>query len=288
MDSSFQFALAGREKEARQQYATGWKRYLLALSKEQHNITLPGERELVATLTAESDSFRRQAEEFFRRTGQPRENLYFGGPKRPGLYGTFREIKGLSAKILQLNQDNMETADRQARDLARSSLIWYGGGLAVGVALAVFLVAGTIRTILYPIRAVTESAAAIGAGNLDQLVPVYSKDELGQLAAAFNAMTHRLREYQQSQKAQLIRRSRPARPRSTPSPIRCWWWTGSSASSWRIRLPAASSAPCLKSRERMRPWCGSPPSPCGSLWPTSWRTSGNTCRKASTRPLPCR
>ena len=73
----------------------------------------------------------------------------------------------------------MEAADRQARGLARSSLIWYGGRLAIGIALAVFLVAGTIRTILYPIRVVTESAAAIGAGNLDQLVPIYSWDELG-------------------------------------------------------------------------------------------------------------
>ena len=77
----------------------------------------------------------------------------------------------------------MEEANRQARRLAHSSLIWYGGGLAIGIALAVFLIAGMIRTVLYPIRAVTESAAAIGAGDLDQLVPISSEDELGQLAS---------------------------------------------------------------------------------------------------------
>ena len=73
MDSSFQFALAGRENEAREQYETSWRRYAQALSKEQHNITLPGEAELVATLTALSDNYRRQGQEFFKRSGQPRD-----------------------------------------------------------------------------------------------------------------------------------------------------------------------------------------------------------------------
>jgi signal transduction histidine kinase len=221
MDSSFQFALAGREKEAREQYETSWRRYAQALSKAQHNIAVPGEAELVGTLTALSDNYRRQGQEFFKRAGQPRDRLYFGGQKLPGLYGRFREIKDASGKILQLNQDNMKAAARQARDLARSSLLWYAAGLAIAIALAVFLVAGTIRTILYPIRAVTESAAAIGAGNLDQLVPIYSSDELGQLAAAFNAMTHQLRDYQQSHKAQLIRAQQTSQAtiNSFPDPV---------------------------------------------------------------------
>jgi signal transduction histidine kinase len=93
--------------------------------------------------------------------------------------------------------------------------------LAIAVALAVFLVASTIRTILYPIRAVTESATAIGAGNLDQLVPVYFHDELGQLAAAFNAMAHQLRDFRQSHKAQLIRAQQTSQATidSFPDPV---------------------------------------------------------------------
>ena len=86
----------------------------------------------------------------------------------------------------------MEDADGRRRGWPAPRLIWYSAGLAIGIALAVFLMASTIRTILYPIRAVTESAAAIGAGNLDQLVPISSEDELGQLASAFNAMARQL------------------------------------------------------------------------------------------------
>src|SRR5262249_42545942 len=50
------------------------------------------------------------------------------------------------------------------------------------------------HAILRPIRAVTESAHGVGAGDLDQVVPYLSGDALGQLAVAFNRMTQRLRE----------------------------------------------------------------------------------------------
>ena len=147
-----------------------------------------------------SGHYRRQGDAFFAASGPHRDRLYFGEPREQGILGTFREIKAVSGEILRINQQNMEESNRQARRQARSSLIWYGGGLAIGMALAVFLVARTIRTILYPIRAVTESVVAIGAGNLDQLVPVSSEDELGQLASAFNSMARQLRDYRQSHK----------------------------------------------------------------------------------------
>ena len=67
----------------------------------------------------------------------------------------------------------------------------------------------------------TESAKAIGAGNLDQVVPIMSDDELGQLAAAFNAMARQLREFRQSHKAQLIRAQRTSQATidSFPEPV---------------------------------------------------------------------
>jgi signal transduction histidine kinase len=205
IDSSFQFALAGREQESHKQYQTNLRRYDASLKNEQHNVTLPGEAELVERLSKLSNRYRRQGDTFFQPAGEHRDKLYFGGPDDPGLFGTFGEIKFVAGEILRINQTNMEEANRQARRVARSSLLWYGGGLAAGIALAIFVVGRTIRTILHPIRAVTESASAIGAGNLDQLVPVSSEDELGQLASTFNAMARQLRIYRQSHNAQLTR-----------------------------------------------------------------------------------
>jgi signal transduction histidine kinase len=61
------------------------------------------------------------------------------------------------------------------------------------------------RAILVPLRRLTESAHEIEGGNLDLVVQVTSRDELGQLAAAFNAMAASLRELRRSDQARLLR-----------------------------------------------------------------------------------
>jgi signal transduction histidine kinase len=49
------------------------------------------------------------------------------------------------------------------------------------------------RAIANPVRRLTEAAGAVAQGQLDQQVPVKSRDELGRLSQAFNEMTTRLR-----------------------------------------------------------------------------------------------
>ena len=221
IDSAFQFALATREQESRKQYDDNWQAYEASLAKERRNITVPGEADVVDRLTAVSLRYHQQGEAFFAGSGPARSELYFGRPERPGLYATFREIKALYGTILRMNEDQMERANQEARRLARSALVGYSGGLALGVGLALLLIASTLRTVLHPIRAVTESATAIGAGNLDQLVPFASADELGQLASAFNTMTRQLRDYRRSHKAQLRRAQQTSQATidSFPDPV---------------------------------------------------------------------
>jgi signal transduction histidine kinase len=206
IDSSFTFALAGREIQAKEQFVENWKQYLVNLDKEQHNVTLPGEEVLVERLTALTDSYRRQGDNFYSQTDIVERNLaYFREDGQGGLLKTFQEIKKVSGQILQLNQANMEEASREARATANSSLVWFGIGLGLAAVLALLLARHTVNAILQPIRAVTDSALAIGSGNLNQVVPVIPRDELGQLAGAFNTMAHQLRDYRQSQQAQLLR-----------------------------------------------------------------------------------
>lgn len=45
------------------------------------------------------------------------------------------------------------------------------------------------RLVYLPLRDLEDGAKRLSAGNLDQMIPVRSSDELGQLAASFNAMT---------------------------------------------------------------------------------------------------
>ena len=205
IDSAFQFALAGRPDKAHDQYAASWQEYDKALSSEQNNITLPGEAELVERLAALTEQYRANGNAFFAGPERDRQNLYFGSE---GLLARFGELKKVSRQILRLNQDNMEQASRHARDLARQSLAWFAAGLVVAVVLALLSTWYVVRTILQPIEAMTRAAQGISAGQLDQVVPYLSFDEFGQLAQAFNTMAHRLRDYRQSQSAQLLRAQR--------------------------------------------------------------------------------
>jgi two-component system, NtrC family, sensor histidine kinase KinB len=223
IDSSFQFALAGREKESREQYEENWANFQKSLDGEAKNITVPGEKELDDRLNELARSYHELGNAFFQRPQGERTAIYFGGEngKTRGLLALFRDIKTESGGILRLNEQNMKDIDNATKRLARSSLFYYSGGLVIGIVLAVFLVASTIRTIVSPVRAATESAVAIGAGNLDQVVPITSDDELGQLAAAFNTMARQLREFRQSHKAQLIRAQRTSQATidSFPDPV---------------------------------------------------------------------
>jgi signal transduction histidine kinase len=216
IDSSFNYALLGREQKAYEDYRANWKEYDRNLDGESHNITiLPTEQELFDRLKALTDQYRAQGQVFFTpgRSREQRSQDYLGAPEepgRPGLLQRFKEIKGVSSAIRELNQKNMEDARDDARRTAVAAQIWLGGGLALAALLAGLLAWSTTRAILRPIRSVTDSAVAIGLGDLNQAVPVLSHDELGRLAEAFNRMARQLLGYRQSHSARLLRVQRTA------------------------------------------------------------------------------
>jgi signal transduction histidine kinase len=223
IDSAFQFALAGRPEMARRQYDREWRTFEEYHRKEQGNITLPGEGELVERLTALSAEYRRQGDAFWQLGDTSQQNrAYFGeegGPDR--LYGLFKQLKTTSTDILKLNQANMEEASADAKATAASSVHWLGGGLAVAAAIAGLLAWRTVRDVLRPIRAVTSAARGIAAGDLDQIVPQLASGELGELSQAFNAMAGRLRDYRHSALTRLMRAQQASQAAidSFPDPV---------------------------------------------------------------------
>src|SRR5262249_37435229 len=120
IDSSFHIALAGREDDARQQYEGHWKQFYENIEKENENITLPSEGELVQELTALGEDYHRCGDSFFeRRSREERDQIYFQRPG--GLLDLFQKIKSVAIEILRINQQNMEEASQEARDAARWS-----------------------------------------------------------------------------------------------------------------------------------------------------------------------
>ena len=166
--------------------------------------------------------YRERGIDFFENSDvEHRQEDYFGKADQPGLLAVFKEMKDESDEILRLNQDNMERADREARETASSSLLWFAICLSLVAILALLLARRTINTIIRPIHSVTESVLAIGSGNLNQIVPAVSSDELGQLAGAVNTMARQLRDYRQSQQAHFLRVQQAAQATidSFPDPV---------------------------------------------------------------------
>ncbi|MGQ0547585.1 MAG: adenylate/guanylate cyclase domain-containing protein, partial [Betaproteobacteria bacterium] len=70
-------------------------------------------------------------------------------------------------------------------------------GLLTIVAAAVVLTRAMRRVVVRPIEALAEVARRVGEGDFGARAPVASRDEIGQLAGAFNDMTARLQESRQ-------------------------------------------------------------------------------------------
>ena len=202
IDSSFQFALAGREEHAVKQFEANWKAFDEQFDVEAKNITIhPVEDDLVARLRELRADYRQRGQRFFALPSKSpeRTSAYFGFAGDPGLLGRFNEVKDTANTILRINQENMEQARDEARAQARSALIAFGVSLTVVALLLTGIGWYLLRTFLAPIVAVTEAAHAIGSsGQLDRTVPVFGRDELGRLAVAFNVMTRELRQYRRS------------------------------------------------------------------------------------------
>jgi signal transduction histidine kinase len=230
IDSAFQFTLVAQglkdqrerellESKARHAFTENWQRYEVALSKEQDNITIhPAEDELVDHLLDATKRYRSQGNAFMQRGKSITHQDYYGDA---GLLSTFDRIKQVADDILQLNEKEMKKDSDTASRTAIRSMVGLGFALAVAVCLAGLSAWYTTRATLRPIQEVTQAALGISAGNLDQVVPTVSRDELGQLAKAFNTMARHLRDYRQSQSARFLRvqRTSQATIDSFPDPI---------------------------------------------------------------------
>src|SRR5262249_42878692 len=111
--------------------------------------------------------------------------------------------------------------DLKAREAARDSRRLMVGILVGSAVLATAIALGLSRSILGPITAVTRGARALAAGDYGQQGPVTPRDELGELAATFNAMARTLDDYRRAGTARLVRARRTAQATidSFPDPV---------------------------------------------------------------------
>ena len=217
MDSSLLFAIGGEEARGREQLAESRLLFDKNFEAERNNITIhPREDQLVSELTTLREKYMKLTERFFAATPGERTRLYF-----TEALPTFNRIKDRADDVLNLNQSNMEAMDHQARSAATRSIQWMVLALIGSAAVATLIAVLLSRSLLVPIRGVTRAARSMARGDLEQVVPVVSRDELGELAAAFNSMASTIREYNNAGTARLVRAQKTAQATidSFPDPV---------------------------------------------------------------------
>lgn len=176
------------------------RRFEQNLRKQLNNVSLPGELEESQRLANLWSAFRRSLDALRVEPDQERRQIYV-----KGLLPIYLGARAASQRIAALNMNNVVSADGRVRRRmieVRDALIVL---VLVGTALTVLVIAAAGATVLQSLRELTGSALRIGAGDLDLTVPVRARDEVGQLAEAFNGMAERLRAYRKDDRDRLLR-----------------------------------------------------------------------------------
>jgi two-component system, NtrC family, sensor histidine kinase KinB len=172
------------------------------LQFQQRNVTVLGEQALTDRMTEEWKIYREEFENLMKplNTEMARRDIF-----RNRILVQSDNLRDTTQKIIDLNLNNMVSVDGQTRTRAletrRTLLILVFSGFA----LAVVFIALIWPSIFRPIAGLMRSVHEIQHGNLDLVVNVHSRDEMGQLAEAFNEMALSLRNLRRNDHARLLR-----------------------------------------------------------------------------------
>ncbi|MBC7816128.1 MAG: HAMP domain-containing protein, partial [Planctomycetaceae bacterium] len=152
------------------------------LQDEFNNVTLPGEGEAAEQLRTAWQAYLATNDKLLNpATSTAERERDFRGTLRD----QSRTVKDRAQVIARMNLENMVKEDGEIKRTAaktRTSMI----ALAIAASvLAIVFAAVVSRSLLQPLRSLTKSAREIEHGNLDLVVKVRGRDEVGQLAEAF-------------------------------------------------------------------------------------------------------
>jgi GAF domain-containing protein len=97
--------------------------------------------------------------------------------------------------LVSLTEEIEATRSIQVVSARRTMVLYPAIAVGLSILLGIGLTWRTVRSIAIPVERLTEGASHLAAGALEERVSIYSEDELGQLAGAFNQMAERLQMF---------------------------------------------------------------------------------------------
>ena len=161
------------------------------LDRQLHNTKLPGEPELNRQLSTNYQAFTNAGTRIFSLNQQGAQRDAFQKKLMPGLL----TIDTLLDDIYKLNHEAIlsitPNVEKITRDATRLMIIC----IVVAMCIASYACYKLARSILMPIQSLTRATAELGKGNLERPVPIFARDELGDLAESFNKMAAQLQAF---------------------------------------------------------------------------------------------
>jgi len=213
-DSAALFALLGAHDKATVQLREHRVRFDANFQKAANNITEVGEPEAIEAIRRDRDSYYQAFDAFLTKVNAtessgprsiPRDeelserNDYF-----TRLEPEFNKLRADCEHLLQLNQRAMLAKSEAAAGVAQlwfyRTLLVAGVLVGAGLMLAFFL----SKRIVEPLLQLTATTARMAGGDLDAIVTVSSRDEVGVLAVEYNRMAARIRQLRSSDMGQLL------------------------------------------------------------------------------------
>jgi signal transduction histidine kinase/HAMP domain-containing protein len=159
------------------------------------------ERELANPLRAELQAYR-QASDAVVSVASEREALVeYHQKANPVLRRGVALTTRIRDRHFALAREAVGGARDEAAAARRAVLLITLAALVIAVAVAWHLT----RTVVGPLRRLTDGANAIRSGNFSERINVSSRDELGELAGAFNQMAEDLAEFRRTNVSEVVR-----------------------------------------------------------------------------------
>ncbi|HYZ73551.1 MAG TPA: ATP-binding protein [Chthoniobacterales bacterium] len=193
MDSGLLFTLIGQTDLGTKIYRQNEPVFARSLVAEERNVTLPGEQKLADTLRQGFTTYQSEVQHFNEISEPDQKREFYFSTIQP--LGT--KIKDTAQEVIRINEENMLSENQGARALGNDSSRYLSLAVGIGILASLFFAYWLQRSIVRSLHTLTSVAKELGEGNLDQLVPVASHDEMGELANAFNKLASKLRAYRQ-------------------------------------------------------------------------------------------